>query len=119
MALLTAIERRAAERHALIDGAAVADLGRLADHHAHAVVDEHARADLRARMDLDAGEPAPEVRGEAPEPGEAVQPEPARELVDVDGVQPRVAGEDFPGRARRRVALQDAGYVAAQLGKHG
>ena len=36
----------AAERHALIQRHVVADLGRLADHHAHPVVDEEAVADL-------------------------------------------------------------------------
>ena len=41
--------RRAAERDALIDRHVVADLGGLADHHAHAVIDEEAPADLRAR----------------------------------------------------------------------
>ena len=46
-------EARSAERHALIDRAAVADFGGLADHDAHAVIDEDAFADLRARMDLD------------------------------------------------------------------
>ena len=39
----------------------VADLRRLADHYAHAVVNEKAIADLRARMNFDAGEPAPQV----------------------------------------------------------
>ena len=71
--LVAAIERGAAERHALVDGAVVADFRGLADHHAHAVVDEHAPADLRAGMDLDAGEPAADVRGEAPEPAQAVR----------------------------------------------
>ena len=76
------------------------------------------RADLRAGMDLDAGEEAAEVRGEAAEPAQVVQPEPARELVDVDRVQARVAGQHFPRAARRRVALEDAVDVAAQLPEH-
>ena len=42
VALRAALERGAAQRHALVDGAAVADFRGLADHHAHAVVDEHA-----------------------------------------------------------------------------
>ena len=45
MALGALRERRAAERHALVDGRVVADLGGLADHHAEAMVDEHAPAD--------------------------------------------------------------------------
>ena len=72
------VERRAAERDALVDRAVVADLGRLADHDAHAVVDEDAPADLRARMDLDAGEEARQVRDEAPHPVQAVRPAPVR-----------------------------------------
>ena len=36
------------KRNALIDGHVVADLGGLADDHAHAVIDEEAPADFRA-----------------------------------------------------------------------
>ena len=56
---------RAAEGDALVERHVVADLGGLADHHAHAVIDEEAPTDLRARMDLDAGEEAAEVAHEA------------------------------------------------------
>jgi len=45
----------AAEGHAVVDGAVVADLRRLAEDDAHAVVDEQAAADLRAGVNLDAG----------------------------------------------------------------
>ena len=62
---LAAMERGAAEGHALIERHVVADLGGLADHHAHAVVDEQAPADLGAGMDLDAGQDPPEMRDEA------------------------------------------------------
>ena len=44
----------AAEGHAVVDGAVVSDLRRLAEDDAHAVVDEQAAADLRAGVDLDA-----------------------------------------------------------------
>ena len=46
-------EAGAAERDSLIERHAVADLGRLADHHAAAVVDEELVPDARRRMDLD------------------------------------------------------------------
>lgn len=50
----------AAEGHAVVDGAVVADLCRLTKDDAHAVVDEQALADLCAGVDLDAGlMPAP------------------------------------------------------------
>ncbi len=48
----------AAERDALVQCAVVADLGRLADHDAHAVVDEQILPDFRAGMNLDARTPA-------------------------------------------------------------
>ncbi len=55
---LAALLSGPAEGHALIDRYVVTDLGRLADDHTHAVVDEQAAADARARMDLDAGQEA-------------------------------------------------------------
>ena len=45
----------AAQRHAVVDGAVVADHGGLAEHDAHAVVDEQAPADPGTGVDLDAG----------------------------------------------------------------
>jgi hypothetical protein len=51
--------RGAAQGHALVDRALVAHLGRFADHHAHAVVDEHPPAHGGAGVDLDAGEKRP------------------------------------------------------------
>ena len=39
----------------MVDGAVVADHGGLAEHDAHAVVDEQALADLGTGVDLDAG----------------------------------------------------------------
>ena len=68
MALGAPIQRRAAQRHALVNGAVIADLRSFADDHAHAVVDEHAPADDSRRMDFNAGEPAPEMRGKPAEP---------------------------------------------------
>src|SRR5207247_9707664 len=103
---------------ALVDGASLAALGGFADHDPHAVIDQHAAADLRTRMNLDAGQPASQLGSEAAEPAQAVNPEPARELVDVERVQPGIAGEHLPARTRRRVALQDACDIVAQLFEH-
>ena len=54
----------AAQGHALVEQNVVADFGGLADHHAHAVVDEEPAADRRAGMDLDARQGAAELRNE-------------------------------------------------------
>ena len=48
------LEAPRAERHALIEAHVVADLGRLADHHARGVIDEEVLADLRPRIDVHA-----------------------------------------------------------------
>ena len=45
----------AAQGHAVVDGAVVADLAGLTEHDAHAVVDEQAPADGSTGVDLDAG----------------------------------------------------------------
>jgi len=55
----------------VVQGAVVADLGGLAHHHAHAVVDEHPAADLRPGMDLDARQPAGQGAGGARQNGRA------------------------------------------------
>src|SRR5207244_12302799 len=118
MPLGPAVERGAAKGHALVDRAAVADLGGFADHDSHAVIDEHAAADLRTRMNLDAGQPASHLGNEAAEPAQAMKPEPVPELVDVERVPPWIGGDHFPACTRRRVALQDACDIVAQLFEH-
>ena len=65
-------ERGASEGHALIEGAVVPDLSRLADHDAHPMIDENALADACAGVNFDAGQHPTDMRGEPP--GE--QPEP-------------------------------------------
>ena len=52
---LAGILAGAAEGHAVVDGAVVADLSGLAEHDAHAVVDEQTLADGGTGVDLDAG----------------------------------------------------------------
>ncbi len=54
-----------AERHRLIQADALADLRRLADHDAGAVVDEEAAVNLGARMDVDAGGGVRQLRDDA------------------------------------------------------
>src|SRR5271166_1262940 len=63
-----------AERHALIKGAVVPDLGGLADHHPHPMVDEYALADPRPRMDLDTGHHPADMRHEPAGKEPAAQP---------------------------------------------
>jgi hypothetical protein len=103
MPLRALVERGPAQGHTLVDRAVVADLRRLADHDAHAVVDEDAPADRRAGVDLDAGEKPRQMRDESPEPTQTVYPAPMRTPVQDERMQPGVAGQHFPGRARCRI----------------
>jgi hypothetical protein len=74
MALLIALafaidaRRHAAEGHAMVERDVIADLAGLADHHAHAVVDEEPPADLGARVDLDPGPVSQRPNWEMPRP---------------------------------------------------
>src|SRR3546814_15585756 len=63
-----------AERHAGIEGDVLADLRSFTNDHAHAVIDEKAPPDARARMNLDASEPARQIRVEARQPLQLMRP---------------------------------------------
>src|SRR5262249_34915468 len=108
----------AAQGHAVVQRAVVAELGGLADHHAHAVVDESAPADLRPRMDLDAGEEARAGRSKPRQPAQFHAPEGVRQAVDEQRVEARVAGDDLPGRAGGGVAVEHARDVFSDPGEH-
>ena len=93
----------AAERHAVVEHDVVADPRRLADHHAHPVIDEEAPADARARVDLDAGEEARELRQEPRRRAQTRPPQPVGHPVRPDRVQPGVRERDLEAAARGRV----------------
>src|SRR5207248_11339914 len=70
----------AAERHVLVNGDVVADLGRFANH-AEAMVEKEALADPGTRMDVDAGQ---ETREVVHQPGNEIElsfPQPVRGTV--------------------------------------
>ncbi len=93
----------------------MADLGRLADHHPHAMVDEQAAADGGAGMDLDAGQEPPDMRQEAAGQPPIAAPQPVGEAVDDQGMQPGIAKQDLGTRAGRGVPRQNAVNVLAEL----
>ena len=95
----------------MVKRAVVAYFGRLADDDTHAVVDKEAPPDLRSGMDLDPGQEAPAVRNQPREPLESHAPKPMCEAVHEQRVKPRVAGNDLPGVARGRIALEYDGYL--------
>ena len=101
-------EAGAAERHALVHRHVLADLGGLADHDAHAVVDEQPVADLGRRMDLDPGQRARDVgQQRAARPARRRRRARARRGALSSACTPGQRGEDLGGRDVRggRVAL--------------
>lgn len=102
--LRAACQRCAAERHTLVKGDVIADLGGLADDDTHPMIDEDAPADACAGMDLDAGQNAAGMRYETPREEPAVLPQPVGNTVVNEGVKPGIAQNHFEARPRGGVA---------------
>src|SRR5690606_16293223 len=90
----------------MVQGDVIADLGSLANHYAHAMVDKETPADGRARMDLDAGQPATERRNKARQHLPVALPQPMRQAVKQYRVQARVVEQHLKAVACRRVAMK-------------
>ena len=107
MALCSLGKRRSAQRHPVVDRAVVAHFRRLADHDAHAVVDEDAAADLCARMNFNAGEEAPDVGDPAGEAFPTLKQTPVRRAMDHHRMKPRIGKDDFKRAVRSRILFPD------------
>ena len=114
---LAALKPGAAERHPLVERHSVADLGRLADHHAGAVVDEELVADPGRGMDLHPGYRPAGVRDRHRHPRHPGVVERVREAVREDRLDAGPVHEDL-GRAnaaRGGVAVPRRRNVRADL----
>ena len=118
VALGAFVESCAAERDALVNRAVVADFGCFANDYAETVINEYAPPDFGARVNLDAGQHAADMRHEAAKPQKACCPQPVGGTVDHDRVQPGVTGEHLELAAGSRISLKDAGDVFAQIVQH-
>ena len=119
--LLVAGEAEGAQRHSLVKLDSLADLGRLADDDAGAVIDEEPPADRGAGMDIDAGL-AVCVLGH--HPGDQRNVETIKlvsHAINGDGRQAGVAKDDLVGALGGRVAVKRGlhvfGQSVAQLGQ--
>ena len=111
---LPAVASAATECHAVVQHDVIADLGRLADHDAHAVVDEETASDGRAGVDLDAGEPASELRTGARDEARAPVPQHMHHTVRPHGVQAWVQQSDLERSARGGVTQFCCDEIFAQ-----
>ena len=103
-----------AQRHALVDGHVVLDLGGLADDR-ETVVDEEARADGRAGMDVDRGHEPREVIDEAGEEIEPAAVEPVRHAVHAERDHARIE-QHFPTRPGGGIARLDRVEIGQEIG---
>src|SRR3990172_8872202 len=100
-------EGRSAHYHTLIDQTVITNLCGLSNHHPHPMIDEESSADLCPGMDLDACEPAGEVRDQTgggipflliEEMGYPVKP---------DGMEAWITKKNLQKVLSRRVSLFD------------
>jgi hypothetical protein len=111
------IDRRrdTAQRHTLVKCHVVADLGRLADHHPEAVVDDEAPADGRPGMDFDAGGEPPDLRDDARQQEQTPLPQRVAQPEQQQRMQARVAQHDLQARSGGGVASHEGIDVFAKM----
>ena len=111
-------EAGAAERDALVQGDVVANLGCLANHHAHAVVDEEAVANPGGGMNFDPGQRTGQRGNGAGQQGDPGAVERVGDPVSEKRVDARPGGEDLEraDAGRGRVAALGRGDIAPDLG---
>ena len=117
---LAGLQARAPERHALIEGHAVADLCRLADHDSRAVVDEELRADPGRGMDLYPGDRPAHVGDRAGQQRNARAWQTVCQPVGEQRLHPSPAREDLErgDAVGRRIAVARRGNVRPDLVDH-
>ena len=91
---------RAAERHALVEQAVVADLSGLANHNPRPMVDDKSAADPRARMNLNPGPHLRPLRDRARQKAQPAHMQPVRDAVIDRRVQAVVEQDDLQRAAR-------------------
>ena len=109
----------AAQRYPVVDGAVIPDLTGLAEHDAHAMVDEDATADSGAGVDFNAGQKAARVRDDTRNRLPILCPAPVRQTMDHHGVKARIGEDDLPAGMSRGVLLHDGRDEFTCVLKHG
>ena len=110
------LQRRAAERDALIDRHVVTDDGRAADNHAGAVVNEKPPADRRAGMNIDPGRPMHELGDESRENRDLLLPERVNDAMDRDRVEAGIRQQDVEPSLGGGVALNGRAQIGEKRG---
>ena len=93
-------------------------LGGLADHDAHAVIDEEPAADLGTRVNLDPGHEAAYLRDEPRRDEPAATPQGVGQAMEHQRMDAGIAQHDLETRPRRRIALENRLDILAQTLEH-
>jgi hypothetical protein len=96
----------------------VADDGRLADHHSHAVIDEHAPADGCAGMDFNACPEPGDLGEKSRRQAEATTPEPVDDVMMPHRVKSGIVQQHGECASCRRIAIQHGLNVFSNLLQH-
>ena len=104
----------AAQSDTVVDGAVVPDLTGLAEHDAHAVIDEQASADGGTGVDLDAGAAASVLADPAGKEKALVPVQPVRNAVIHQNVKARIQQNDLQHVACSGVLALDVPRVLQQ-----
>ena len=111
MALFAFVQRGTAQRHTLVNRAAVANFSRFANDHAHGVIKKYAGADFCSGVNLDTRQTPRNVRNKPAQPLQAVVPAPMRPAMQHQRMQAGVARQHLPGGAGCGVTVKDAGNI--------
>ena len=69
-------------------------------------------------VDFNAGQPAPDVGNETRQPFQAPAPQAVRQPMEEQRMKTRIAGNDLPGRTRRRVPVEYHAYLFTNSAEH-
>src|SRR4030043_254745 len=112
-------KRSAAQHHAFINQAVVADLGGLPDYPPHPMVDEESPADFCTGMDLNSCEPTAEMGNQTG----SCKPSPLIEgmgnTVEPNGMEARITEKNFHSVFRCRISVFNGSDVFLKALPHG
>ena len=108
-------QRSAAQDNTLIEEDVISDFSCFADYHTHSVVDKKAPANRGARVDFNAGEKSVKVGDAASEGTGTGAPEEMGGAVQPDGVEARVAEQNFNDVAGGRVPAENTLNIFSRL----
>jgi hypothetical protein len=111
---LDGFEINSAQGDALKNQTVVTDFGRLADHHAHSMIDHESFAEFRARVNFDSSQEAPDFTKQAREEKQTISIKLVRNSMKKNGFGAWIKKRDFQNGFRRGIVI----FVSSQKVQH-